>query len=43
MPIIALNLYSKYGIVPADDILSGPGFVTKNNVAQVAAVAGKYR
>ncbi len=43
MPIIALDLYSKYGLVPASDILSGPGFVTKDTVANVEKLAGKYR
>ncbi len=43
MPIIALDLYSKFGLVPASDILSGPGFVTKETVANVEKLAGKYR
>ena len=43
MPIIALDLYTKFGLVPASDILSGPGFVTKDTVAKVQALAGKYR
>lgn len=43
MPIIALDLYNKYGLVPGGDILSGPGFVTKENAAQVKELAGRYR
>ncbi len=43
MPIIALDLYRKYGLMPATDILSGPGFVTKDNAADVAKLAGRYR
>jgi simple sugar transport system substrate-binding protein len=43
LPVIALDLYTKYGLVPANDILSGPGFVTKDNAAQVAKLAGTIR
>ena len=43
MPIVALDLYNKFGLVPGGDILSGPGFVTKENADQTAALAGKYR
>jgi simple sugar transport system substrate-binding protein len=43
MPIIALDLYNKFGLVPGGDILSGPGFVTKENADQTAELAGKYR
>jgi len=43
LPVICLDLYLKYGLVPANDILSGPGFVTKDNAAQVEKLAGKIR
>jgi simple sugar transport system substrate-binding protein len=43
LPIIALDLYAKYGLVPASDILSGPGIVNKSNVNQVEKLAGQYR
>ena len=43
MPVIALDLYNKYGLVPGGDILSGPGFVTKANAEQVESLAGEYR
>jgi simple sugar transport system substrate-binding protein len=43
MPIVALDLYKKYGLMPATDILSGPGFVTKSNADAVAKLAGQYR
>jgi simple sugar transport system substrate-binding protein len=43
LPVMALDLYTKYGLVPANDILSGPGFVTKDNAAQVEKLAGTIR
>lgn len=43
LPIIGLDLYTKYGLVPGGDVLSGPGFVTSENVDAVSALAGKYR
>jgi simple sugar transport system substrate-binding protein len=43
LPVIALDLYTKYGLLPANDILSGPGFVTKANAAQVEKLAGTIR
>jgi len=43
MPVIGLDLYLRYGLVPGSDILSGPGFVTGQNAAQVAKLAGTYR
>ena len=35
MPIIWLYLYNKYGFLPANDILTGPGFVDASNVDKV--------
>jgi simple sugar transport system substrate-binding protein len=43
LPVIALDLYTKYGLLPANDILSGPGFVTKENAEQVEKLAGTIR
>jgi simple sugar transport system substrate-binding protein len=43
LPVIGLDLYTKYGLLPANDILSGPGFVTKENADQVAKLAGTIR
>ena len=43
MPIVALKLYSDYGLVPGSDILSGPGFVTKDTAALVEKFAGQTR
>jgi simple sugar transport system substrate-binding protein len=43
LPVVALDLYTKYGLVPGADVLSGPGFVTAENADAVAALAGTYR
>ena len=43
LPVIALDLYKRYGLLQANDVLSGPGFVTKENAAQVAKLAGTVR
>jgi len=43
LPMVGLDLYTKYGLVPGGDVLSGPGYVTKENAAQVKKLAGQYR
>jgi simple sugar transport system substrate-binding protein len=43
LPVIALDLYTKYGLLQASDVLSGPGFVTKDNAEQVEKLAGTIR
>lgn len=35
LPIVWLYLYNKYGFLPANDILTGPGFVDGSNVGKV--------
>lgn len=35
--------YIRYGVIQANDVHSGPGLVTKDNLAQLVALAGKYR
>ena len=43
LPMVSLALYARYGLLPGGDILSGPGFVTKGNIAKVEKLAGKIR
>ncbi|WP_228550689.1 sugar ABC transporter substrate-binding protein [Endozoicomonas sp. OPT23] len=43
LPVVALTLYSRYGIIPSNNINSGPGFITKDNIAQVEKLAGEIR
>ena len=41
MPIVVLHLYNNAaGLLPGDNIPSGPGFVDKSNATSVAALAG---
>ena len=43
MPVVVLTLYSRYGVLPGNNINSGPGFVTKSSVGLVEKLAGEYR
>jgi simple sugar transport system substrate-binding protein len=43
MPLIVLHLYHTFGVLPATDILSGPGFVDTTNVDTVIKQAGVTR
>ena len=38
-----LTYYVRYGVVPANNINTGPGFVTKDNIKLVESLAGEYR
>lgn len=41
--VAVLTNYIRYGVVQANGIHSGPGLITKANLPQVLALAGKYR
>ena len=43
LPVVFLTNYVRYGVIPANDVNSGPGFITADNLAQVESLAGKYR
>ena len=43
LPVVILTNYARYGVVPANHINSGPGFITKANISLVEKYAGKYR
>lgn len=43
MPVSVLTLYNKYGLLPANNIRSGPGFVTEDNIGKVKELAGEIR
>jgi len=43
LPVVILTNLARYGVVPGNDINSGPGFVTKKNIALVEKLAGEYR
>jgi len=43
LPVVFLTEYARYGVVPANNVNTGPGFVTKKNIALVQKLAGEYR
>jgi simple sugar transport system substrate-binding protein len=43
LPIVFLTTYARYGVMPANNINTGPGFVTKDNIELVEKLAGEYR
>ena len=43
LPITFLTLYVRYGVIPANNVNTGPGFITKDNIAMVEKLAGKDR
>ncbi|MFV0246309.1 MAG: sugar ABC transporter substrate-binding protein [Qingshengfaniella sp.] len=43
VPIQVLTAYLRYGVAPANSVFTGPGFVTKDNIEMVEALAGQYR
>lgn len=43
MPVVVLTLYNRYGVMPGNNINSGPGFVTKESIDLVEKLAGEYR
>jgi len=43
LPVVLLTNYARYGVIPPNAINSGPGFITKDNIALVEKLAGEYR
>ncbi|HVW58346.1 MAG TPA: sugar ABC transporter substrate-binding protein [Rhizobiaceae bacterium] len=43
LPIVFLTQYVRYGVIPSNNVNTGPGFVTKDNIAMVEKLAGEYR
>jgi simple sugar transport system substrate-binding protein len=43
LPVVILTNLTRFGVVPGNSINSGPGFVTKSNLALVEKFAGVYR
>jgi simple sugar transport system substrate-binding protein len=41
LPIELLKLYHLYGLMPAGTVMTGPGFVTQDNAAQVIDLSAK--
>lgn len=43
LPVVILTNYDRYGVLPGNNINSGPGFVTKDALGKVEEFAGEYR
>ncbi|MEM9011169.1 MAG: sugar ABC transporter substrate-binding protein [Pseudomonadota bacterium] len=43
MPVVIMANYHRYGVLPGNNINSGPGFVTKDALELVEEFAGEYR
>lgn len=43
LPVVILANYDRYGVLPGNNINSGPGFVTKEGLAKIEKFAGEYR
>lgn len=43
MPVIILANWDRFGVLPGNNINSGPGFVTADGLAKVEQFAGEYR
>jgi simple sugar transport system substrate-binding protein len=43
LPVVILTNLTRFGVVPGNSINSGPGFITKANIALVEKYAGEYR
>jgi len=43
LPVVVLTNYDRYGVLPGNNINSGPGFVTADGLALVEQFAGEYR
>ena len=41
LPIVLLTQNVKFGLMPGADVLTGPGFVTPDNAAQVIDLSTK--
>lgn len=43
LPVVVLTNYHRYGVLPGNNINSGPGFVTADGLKLVEKYAGEYR
>ena len=43
LPVVVLANYDRFGVLPGNNINSGPGFVTKDGLQKVEEFAGEYR
>ncbi len=43
LPVVIMTNYHRYGVLPGNNINSGPGFVTAEGLTKVEEFAGEYR
>ena len=43
LPVVILANWDRFGVLPGNNINSGPGFVTKDGLTKVEKFAGEYR
>lgn len=43
LPVVILTNHDRYGVLPGNNINSGPGFVTKDGLGKIEEFAGEYR
>ncbi|WP_223421588.1 sugar ABC transporter substrate-binding protein [Tateyamaria pelophila] len=43
LPVVVMTNYHRYGVLPGNNINSGPGFVTADGLTKVEEFAGQYR
>lgn len=43
LPVVVMTNYHRYGVLPGNNINSGPGFITADGLDIVEALAGEYR
>ncbi|MEL6206167.1 MAG: sugar ABC transporter substrate-binding protein [Pseudomonadota bacterium] len=43
LPVVVLTNYHRYGVLPGNNVNSGPGFVTAEGLEKVEQFAGEYR
>ncbi len=43
LPVVIMTNYHRYGVLPGNNINSGPGFITKDALEMVEKFAGEYR
>jgi len=43
LPVVVLTNYDRYGVLPGNNINSGPGFVTADGLTKIEKFAGEYR
>jgi len=43
LPVVVMSNFHRYGVLPGNNINSGPGFVTKDGLEKVEMFAGEFR